>query len=46
MGDGGRIGGAGAQPHRRQRQAAEAQGCDWVLIDRDEPPSDQLPRFD
>lgn len=26
--------------------AAEAQGCDWVLIDRDEPPSDQLPRFD
>lgn len=27
-------------------EAAEAQGCDWVLIDRDEPPSDQLPRFD
>jgi len=26
--------------------AAEVQGCDWVLIDRDEPPSDQLPRFD
>ena len=27
-------------------EAAEAQGCDWVLVDRDEPPSDQLPRFD
>jgi hypothetical protein len=27
-------------------EAAESQGCDWVLVDRDEPPSDRLPRFD
>ena len=25
---------------------AERQGCDWVLFDRDEPPSPDWPRFD